>query len=112
LVKPPIWISLNRWRICRPAPATTAVLKIHSQAIGEFIQCKRRLCQPRVVWQFGQPTELAGMVLALIAALLDLPVLLLQAPPNPAGVAGVVDQAPCSRSAAWERLAELSKAMV
>ena len=53
-----------------------AVGLIGLQALGELIQLKLRLCQPGVIGEVGQPEERPFVIDALVAALLNLPVLL------------------------------------
>ena len=55
-----------------------AVDLIGLQSLGQLFRRKLGLGQPGVVWQLGQPGEGAFVVDALMTALLDLPVLLLQ----------------------------------
>ena len=55
-----------------------AVSQISLQPFGQLFRRKLGLGQPGVVWQLGQPGEGASVVDALMTALLDLPVLLLQ----------------------------------
>ena len=55
-----------------------AIGLIGLQALGQLFQRKLGLGQPRAVRQVGQPSEGAFVVDALMTALLDLPMLLLQ----------------------------------
>jgi hypothetical protein len=56
----------------------SAVGLVGLQALGQLVQRKLGLRQPGVVRQVGQPRERAFVIDALVAALLDLPVLLFQ----------------------------------